>query len=116
MDNEQTPSDKVAARVRSLRKAQDLTVAQLASRCADAGMPQLTAQALYKLETRRAAPSGARRPVTVDELFILARALSVTMGELLIGTPGTIGPMSPKGLRQLADYMEESGISWGDES
>jgi transcriptional regulator with XRE-family HTH domain len=115
MDNTETPSDRVAKRVRALRKEQDLTVAQLAARCGEAGMPQLTAQALYKLETRRAAPSGARRPVTVDELFILARALGVTLGHLLLGDRGGIGPMTPKGLRQLADYMEESGLSWGDE-
>lgn len=118
MDNPETPSDKVAARVRSLRRAQDITVAELAERCAAEGMPQLTAQALYKLEARRAAPSGARRPVTVDELFVLARALDVTVGELLLGQPGTrtLGPMTPKGLRQLAEYMEQSGIVWGDDS
>jgi transcriptional regulator with XRE-family HTH domain len=118
MDNAQTPSDRVAARVRALRRDQEMTVAQLAERCAAEGMPQLTAQALYKLETRRAAPSGARRPVTVDELFTLARALGTTAGELLLGSrmgSRTLGPMTPKGLRQLADYMEESGITWGDE-
>jgi hypothetical protein len=118
MDNAQTPSDKVAARVRRLRHAEEpvLTVAGLAARCAELGMPQLTAQALYKLETRRAAPSGARRPVTVDELFVLARALDVTVGELLFGSRGGLGPMTPKGLRELADMMEDSGISFGAES
>jgi len=114
MANSQTPSDVVAARVKQVRKRRALTVADLAARCAELGAPQLTAQALYKLEARR--PGKLRpRPVTVDELFILARALDVTVGELLIGTPGTIGPMTPKGLRQMADFMEKSGISWGDE-
>lgn len=115
MDSDKTPSDRVAARVRSLRGAQGMSVPQLAARCAELGMPQLTAQALYKLETRRAAPtSGIRRPVTVDELFVLARALDVTVGQLLLGERGGLGPMSPKSLREMADYMEQSGISFGE--
>jgi hypothetical protein len=116
MDTTQTPSDNVAARVRALRKAQDMQVADLAAACAELGMPELTTQALWRLEGRRPAPSGKRRPVTVDELFVLARALDVTVGRLLLGEGAiVVGAMTPKGLRKLADSMEQSGIVWGDE-
>jgi hypothetical protein len=47
-------------------------------------MARSSCRAPYKLKTHRAAPSGARRPVTVDELAILARALDATVGELLL--------------------------------
>ena len=78
-----TPSDVVAARVREVRGKRNLTVAQLAARCADLGAPDLTTQALYKLEQRR--PGKLRpRPVTVDELLALAAALNVAPVHLLV--------------------------------
>jgi len=78
-----TPSDVVAARVREVRGKRDLTVAELAARCAELGAPELTAQALYKLEQRR--PGKLRpRPVTVDELLTLAVALNVAPVHLLV--------------------------------
>lgn len=87
MDNAPTtPSDLIAARVRALRDDRGLTVKELAARCAAAGMPQLTAQALYKLEQRRATPLGARRPVTVDELLVLAYVLDIAPVHLMAGT------------------------------
>lgn len=116
MANSQTPSERVAKRIRALRHAQDpvLPVAELAARCAELGMPELTAQALYRLEQGATANRKAR-PVTVDELFVLARALDVTVGHLLLGEGATmVGAMSPKALRQLAEMMEESGIVFGD--
>jgi transcriptional regulator with XRE-family HTH domain len=83
MANSQTPSDVVAARVKQVRKRRVLTVADLAARCAELGAPQLTAQALYKLEARR--PGKLRpRPVTVDELLALALALNVAPVHLLV--------------------------------
>ena len=83
MANERTPSDVVAARVREVRKKRGMTVADLAARCADMGAPELTAQALYKLESRR--PGKLRpRPVTVDELLTLAVALNVAPVHLLV--------------------------------
>jgi transcriptional regulator with XRE-family HTH domain len=84
MDNERTPSDVVAATVREVRGKQGMTVAALAERCAAAGAPQLSMQALYKLEGRR--PGKLRpRPVTVDELMALACALDIAPLYLLTG-------------------------------
>jgi transcriptional regulator with XRE-family HTH domain len=83
MANEQSVSDVVAARVRVVRGKRKLTVAELAARCAELGAPELTAQALYKLEQRR--PGKLRpRPVTVDELLTLAVALNVAPVHLLV--------------------------------
>lgn len=79
-----TPSDLAAARVREMRTRRGMTVAQLAARCAELGVPELTAQALYKLEQRR--PGKLRpRPVTVDELLVLALALDIAPVHLLAG-------------------------------
>jgi transcriptional regulator with XRE-family HTH domain len=80
------PSDAVAARVRAARKSTGLTVPELAERCAKAGYPELTRQAIYNIESRRARAGGPRvhRPVTVDELIALARALSVAPVNLLV--------------------------------
>ncbi len=83
MDNDQTPSDVVAARVREVRKRRDLTVAELAARCAAMGAPGLTDQALYRLEQRRPGKLHPR-PVTVDELLALAGALNVAPVSLLV--------------------------------
>ncbi len=77
----------VAARVREVRGKRHLTVAELADRCAEIGAPELTAQALYKLEGRR--PGKLRpRPVTVDELLALAAALNVAPVHLLVPIDG----------------------------
>lgn len=120
MNNEQTPSDQVAARVRKLRQERNLTVAELAGRCAAAGMPRLTAQVLYKLEGQRA--SRTPRPVTVDELLILAQALGVPVSELLIGVGASYGPMTEQGLRRYAaqilkaaDALKANPVKWGED-
>jgi transcriptional regulator with XRE-family HTH domain len=84
MANPQTPSDAVAARVKQVRKRRDLTVADLAARCAELGAPQLTAQALYKLEGQRESATRRPRPVSVDELLTLALALNVAPVHLLV--------------------------------
>jgi hypothetical protein len=60
-----------------------MTVAQLAARCAEAGMPRLTAQTLYKLEGQRT--SRAPRPVSVDELLVLAYVLDIAPVHLIAG-------------------------------
>ena len=118
MDNERTASDQVAKRVRELRKARGMTTADLAEGCAAAGMPRLTAQVLYKLEGQRA--KRTPRPVTVDELLVLARALDVPLSELLLGVGTSYGPMTEQGLRKYAaqiekaaDEIKASGITWG---
>jgi hypothetical protein len=86
MANERTVSDVVAARVKEVRGKRDLTVSGLAARCAALGAPQLTAQALYKLEGQRDSASRRPRPVTVDELLALAVALNVAPVNLLVPT------------------------------
>ena len=83
MDNAPTPSDLIAARIRKLRNDRGMTVAELAARCRDAGMPHLTAQVIYKLESQRT--NRAPRPVTVDELLVLAYALDIAPVHLIVG-------------------------------
>ncbi|SRR6266487_944828 len=84
MANRQTPSDVVAARVRQVRTKRGMKVADLAARCAELGAPQLTAQALYKLEGQRESATRRPRPVTVDELLALSLALNVAPVHLLV--------------------------------
>jgi transcriptional regulator with XRE-family HTH domain len=84
MANEHAVSDVVAARVREVRGKRDLTIAGLAARCAELGAPELTAQALYKLEGQRNRADRRPRLVTVDELLILAAALNVAPVHLLV--------------------------------
>jgi transcriptional regulator with XRE-family HTH domain len=80
-----TASDMTARRVREVRRRRDLSVAQLAQRCAEVGMSELTDQALYNLEAGRADKRGRRRrAITVDELLALALALDVAPVHLLI--------------------------------
>lgn len=83
MDNAQTVSDLIAARIRKLRKARGMSGADLAAACAEAGLPGLTAQAIYKLEAQRT--NRAPRPVSVDELLTLAYVLDVAPVHLIAG-------------------------------
>jgi hypothetical protein len=92
MANEETPSDVVAARVRQVRTKRRMRVADLAARCAELGAPQLTAQALYKLEGQRESATRRPRPVTVDELLALAAALNVAPVHLLVPPDGSGEP------------------------
>jgi transcriptional regulator with XRE-family HTH domain len=79
-----TASDYTAARVRALRRRRALTIDDLAARCAKLGAPGLTRHVLYKIEASRDVPSRTPRPVTVDELLILAAALNCPPVSLLI--------------------------------
>jgi hypothetical protein len=92
MDNDQTPSDVVAARVREVRKRRDLTTAQLAARCAGLGAPQLTTQAIYKIEGQRESATRPARRVTVDELLALALALDVAPVHLMVPVDDSAEP------------------------
>ena len=74
----------VAARVREVRIKRGLTAAQLAERCAAAGSPQITTQAIYKIEGQRESSTRPPRRVTVDELLALALALNVAPVHLLV--------------------------------
>lgn len=77
-NNDPTPSDVVANRVRAIRDQRGWTAQQLAARCAQIGAPRLTALVIANIETgRRDAQGRRRRNVTVDELVALARALDV---------------------------------------
>jgi transcriptional regulator with XRE-family HTH domain len=80
-----TPSDVVAEHVRAVRRRRGLTAAQLAQRCAELGVPELTEQALYNIETGRPDKEGRRRrDVSVDELLVLAAALDIAPEYLVV--------------------------------
>lgn len=73
-------SEVVGVRVRATRTRRGWAVADLAARCADAGMPALTTAALYALESGRRDSTGRRRRmVTVDECAVLSRVLDVDL-------------------------------------
>jgi transcriptional regulator with XRE-family HTH domain len=79
------PSDYAAARIREVRRARGLTIAQLAEHCAQLGAPQLTHAAIDNIETGRRHEDGSRRRhITVDELLALALALNAPPMYLLI--------------------------------
>jgi transcriptional regulator with XRE-family HTH domain len=97
MANEPTVSDLVAERLRGLLKDQGMTVRDLADRCKAVGMPKLTAQALYKLVGQRARKDRPPRPVTVDELLVLAYALDVNPLYLICGLDDeAVIPVAPQ--------------------
>lgn len=62
-----------------------MKVADLAKRCAEAGMPSLTAQTLYKLIGQRANPDRPKRPISIDELLVLAYVLDIAPVHLIVG-------------------------------
>lgn len=78
------PSAVAAERVRQVRDrqrdsdGQRLSAAKLADRCAAHGMPQLNRHVIANIE------SGRRESISVDELFVLARALGVAPVHLLV--------------------------------
>jgi transcriptional regulator with XRE-family HTH domain len=81
----QSPSQYIAGNLRRWRKHRDLTAVQLAELVNQAGVPgvhwgdpeKAGRQVVGKLET------GRRQAVTVDELTALAKALGMTVFELL---------------------------------
>jgi transcriptional regulator with XRE-family HTH domain len=85
MVNMTNPSDYVAARIREVRRAHGLSIAQLAAKCSQLGAPQLTPAVLDNIETgRRNKDGGRRRHVTVDELLAVALALNAPPLYLII--------------------------------
>lgn len=73
-----TLSDVVADQIRKRRDALGLTREQLAERCAELGVPELTYGAITNIETGRKTREGTRRRlVAVDELATIARALHI---------------------------------------
>jgi transcriptional regulator with XRE-family HTH domain len=108
----------VATRVRDLRTARGMTVADLAARCAAAGLPRLTVQTLYKLEGQRS--KRTPRPVSVDELLALAAALDVSPLHLLVppypsplwgGNGDSRSPDDPNEPNDAAAYEVTPGLS-----
>jgi transcriptional regulator with XRE-family HTH domain len=80
----QTTSDRVAERVRDLRRRGGwFSIKAFAARCAEVGPPYLTAAALMNLESGRCKDGRRTRAITVDELVVLARALGVSPTDLL---------------------------------
>jgi tetratricopeptide (TPR) repeat protein/transcriptional regulator with XRE-family HTH domain len=70
------PSE-IAGQLQRLRREQRIPARELATRCAELGMPSLTRSTIAKIE------SGVRNFVTVAEAVTLAQALGVPPGELL---------------------------------
>jgi transcriptional regulator with XRE-family HTH domain len=71
MEEARGPSAFCAERVRWARKARGWSQRQLAVRLAELGRPEITRNAIARLET------GARESVTLEELLALAAALGV---------------------------------------
>jgi transcriptional regulator with XRE-family HTH domain len=70
-------SDSVAEQVTRWRKHRGWSREQLADRCKELGMPDLTPAAITNVESGRKQQGVRRRHITVDELLVLATALKV---------------------------------------
>lgn len=79
-----TPTATIAAGIRRVRQARNLSLGALAARCAIMGVPRITAAVLTTIER------GERGHVGVDELFVLAAALDSSPLELFASTDGPI--------------------------
>jgi transcriptional regulator with XRE-family HTH domain len=78
-------SDRVAERIKEMRKARGLTTRTLAERCAQLGAPQISASVLMNIESGRRDPDGRRRrDISVDEWTVIAYALRVSPLVLLL--------------------------------
>lgn len=76
----------MGANIRSLRKSSDLTMGQLAARCARLGgdAEKLTEPVITNIELGRRDKSGKRhRDITIDEIIFIAAALSVPPAMLM---------------------------------
>ncbi|GAB2836354.1 hypothetical protein GCM10027176_45870 [Actinoallomurus bryophytorum] len=77
-------SEIVAVRVKEVRNKRGMKARDLATRCAELGMPHLSAATLSNIETGRPKDGQRTRDVTVDELVVLALALNVAPVHLLV--------------------------------
>lgn len=83
--HDNTPSAVIAKQIRIRRRQLGLNREQLASECAAAGVPGLTAAALTNIETGRPDASGKRRrEVSAEELLVLSYALRVHPVDLVV--------------------------------
>jgi transcriptional regulator with XRE-family HTH domain len=78
-----TLSDAVADQITFWRKERGWNRAELAQRCSDVGMPELTASAITNIESGRRQDVVRRRNITVDELLCFAFALRVSTAQLM---------------------------------
>lgn len=70
-------SDTVGRQVAVWRKRRELSRQELADECARRGMPKLTVDSVANIESGRRQAGVRQRTITVDELTVLAHALSV---------------------------------------
>ncbi len=86
-------SDRVAERIKEVRKARGLTTKTLAERCARLGAPQISASVLMNIESGRRDPDARRRrDISVDEWAVIGYALGVSPLVLLL--PGDDEPFA----------------------
>lgn len=79
-------SDVIGQQLQHHRRRLGLSRTDVAVRCAELGWPSLTEPVVGYIETGRPDAAGRRRrEVTIDELVILSRALSVAPLELVTG-------------------------------
>jgi len=93
----QTPSQRVARRIRELRDARGWSARTLAEELGKIGYPQLNRSTVASIE------SGRRSYITVDELFALARVLDVSP-LALAGQPDPVADLAE--VRTRLDQVE----------
>lgn len=78
MHSHQTVGDVVAAQIRRHRERLGMNRHELAAECARLGRPDITYAVIVSIETGRSGGEGKqrRRPVDVDDLFVLGLALA----------------------------------------
>lgn len=82
-ESARTPSEVIAVRIKELRQRRGLSVAKLATRCEELGMPKLNRDVITNIEV-----IGRRQDVGVTELMVLALALDVPPALLLVPLDG----------------------------
>jgi transcriptional regulator with XRE-family HTH domain len=96
-----TPSAIMARRIRELRERRDWTAEQLASRCAEAGMPSLTRSVIANAE------SGRRQSgFTIEEMLTLAYVLDLAPVYLFLPIDAALVSFTPRWVSS-AGYVRE---------
>ena len=106
-------SDIAGRRIREARKRRGWTVRDLAGKCAEAGVPRITAPVITNLETRRR----AGREVSAEELVALAWVLDVPPVQLLSPLDGDevleVVPGEGKDSVDAAAWLSDEDFSLG---
>jgi transcriptional regulator with XRE-family HTH domain len=96
-----TPSTIMARRMRELRERRGWTAEQLASRCAEAGMPSLTRSVIANAE------SGRRQGgFTIEEMLTLAYVLDVAPVYLFLPIEAALVSVTPRWVSSVG-YVRE---------